>query len=280
MPIALPAPSLRDRREQLPIAPSGNGVEDEVRDPDDRVGAGEEKCVVPERARHGERGDQHRPHRPEHDQPHDPLLGIDRVRQPGIGGPRPPEHAEHEQTPDEARPRRIGDDEPRHLRDRENENQVEEELERSDALLTTVACAGRHRASLSSRCGSPASRPSRSLGRSVERRAVDVACACDWARPTRGNPRGGVDPVAGRDAEDPLAHRGGSCPPGAFTWLGDRSGPRRSAGCRTRRACGPGDRRRRPHPRGAPLFADPRSAARATTRGPRVVRRGCGARPR
>ena len=46
-PIARPLRGLADRREQSRSPRPGNGVEDEVRDPDDRVGAGEEEASSP-----------------------------------------------------------------------------------------------------------------------------------------------------------------------------------------------------------------------------------------
>ena len=84
-----------------------DGVEREVRNPHERVGAGEEERVVAERVRHGQRRDQHRRHRPEHDEPHGAFLRVDRVRQPGVRGPGPPEHAEDEQAASEAAPGRV-----------------------------------------------------------------------------------------------------------------------------------------------------------------------------
>ena len=124
-----------DRGEQVAVAPAGDDVEREVRDPDERVGAGEEERVVAERPRDGERRDQHRAHGGEHRDSNRPLFGVDRVRQPRVGGPRPPEHREDEHALDEAGPGRIVDDETGHLRQREDEDQVEEELERRHPLL-------------------------------------------------------------------------------------------------------------------------------------------------
>ncbi len=109
-----------------------------MRDADERVGAGEEERVVAEDVRHGERRDQHRTHRGEHRDPNRSLLRVDRVRQPGVGGPRPPEDAEDEDPSHQPRPGGVLDDEPGHLCDREDEDEVEEELEGRDPLLGTL----------------------------------------------------------------------------------------------------------------------------------------------
>ena len=61
-------------------------------DSDDSVGDGEEKGVLAECTRYRERRDQHCGHRAEEGKPHEPLLRIDRIRQPGVGGPGPPEN--------------------------------------------------------------------------------------------------------------------------------------------------------------------------------------------
>ena len=139
---AVPRAMPRDGPEQIAVASAGDGVQHQMRDPNHRVGARKEERVVAEDVRHRQRCDQHRPHRPEHRDPDDALLGVDRVRQPGVRGPGPPEHAEHEQALSQTCPGRVGDHEPRHLRDREDEDQVEEELERGDALLGALLPAG------------------------------------------------------------------------------------------------------------------------------------------
>ena len=107
-----------------------------MHDVHDQEGHSEQDAVTAERVRDGERGDEHRRHRNQHRPPHRSDTGIDGVRQPGVGRPRPPEHAENQQTVPEPTPRRIIRQQRRDLREREHEHEIEEELERRDALLT------------------------------------------------------------------------------------------------------------------------------------------------
>ena len=141
----------RDRTHQVTVASARDRVQDQVCNPNHAVGAREEERVVAEDVRDRQRRDQHRRHGPEHHDPDEALFRIDRVRQPGVRGPRPPEHTQHDQSLGEPCPGRVGDHEAGHLRDREHEDQVEEELERRDALLGALLFAGldRHRPSLS-----------------------------------------------------------------------------------------------------------------------------------
>ncbi len=125
----------RDRGEEVAVASPGDGVEREVRDTHDRVRAREDERVVAEHVRDGERRHEHRDHGAEHHDPDLALLGIDGVRQPGVGGPRPPEDAEHDEALREPGPGRVAADQRGDLREREDEDEVEEELERSDTLL-------------------------------------------------------------------------------------------------------------------------------------------------
>lgn len=62
-------------------------------------------CV--ERSRDGEGDDEHRRHRCEHARAHRSLLGLERVRQPGIARPRPPERGKDERPAADAVPRRV-----------------------------------------------------------------------------------------------------------------------------------------------------------------------------
>jgi hypothetical protein len=120
---------------QLRIAARDDRVGPEMQHPHRQVGDPEDHPVVAERARHGQRRDEHRAHgRQQHDA-HGALVGPRGVAQPHVGLPRPPQRGEDGEPLDEARPRRVGRDEPRDLRDREDEDEVEEELERRDLLL-------------------------------------------------------------------------------------------------------------------------------------------------
>ena len=106
-----------------------------MRDPHDRVGARERQRVVVERARHGERGHDHRRHCGEDHDPHGALLGIDDAREPRVARPRPPEHREDEEPAYEASPVGVVGHQSRALGDRKHEDEVEEELERRHPLF-------------------------------------------------------------------------------------------------------------------------------------------------
>src|SRR5262249_10283349 len=73
--------------------------------------------------------DQHRP-------PDGSFTWIYGVGQPGVRGPDPPERREDQQAAPEPAPRRILREHRRDLREREDEDEVEEQLERRDPLLT------------------------------------------------------------------------------------------------------------------------------------------------
>ena len=101
---------------------------------DDAVRAREQQRVVSERARHTECDDQESSHRDEHHETDAALLRVEHARQPGVADPRPPQDAEDEQAPREPRPGRVVRHQRGALRDREDEDEVEEELERRDPL--------------------------------------------------------------------------------------------------------------------------------------------------
>ena len=101
----------------------------------DEVGDAEDDAVLVERLGHGKRRDEHRRHDAEHRDPDDPLFGIERVRQPRVRGPGPPDGAEDEDPAKQAAPGRVGREHRRDLREPEDEDEVEEELERLDALV-------------------------------------------------------------------------------------------------------------------------------------------------
>ena len=94
--------------------------------------AREEQRVVPERSRHAERDDEEGRHRHKHDEPHAAFLRVEDARQPRVADHA--EDAEDEQASREPRPRWILGHQRGALRDREDEDEVEEELERRDAL--------------------------------------------------------------------------------------------------------------------------------------------------
>ena len=92
------------------------------------------EAVARERVRHRQRHQQHRRHRRDQGDPDRALLGVHDAREPRIAGPRPPQEGEHQHGLGEPAPRRPRHDQRGALRDREDEHEVEEELERPHAL--------------------------------------------------------------------------------------------------------------------------------------------------
>ena len=125
----------KDRAAAFGIVASHDPGENEVKRADEEVRDGEQQRVVSERPGNRERDEEHRPGRCEHDESHTAFVDIGRARQPGVGLPRPPDRGEDEHPAENARPRRLVGEQPRYLRDREHERQVEEQLERSDLVL-------------------------------------------------------------------------------------------------------------------------------------------------
>ncbi len=122
--------------QDVGVALAGDRKEQQLEQTHDQIRDPEQDGVCVEGFRDGERDDEHRSHRREHARAHRPLLGLERVRQPGIAGPRPPERREDEQPAADPVPRRVVRHEQRDLRDRVDEDEIEEELERGDPLLT------------------------------------------------------------------------------------------------------------------------------------------------
>ncbi len=109
-----------DRRQQIRVPLCDHREQRDVHGEHDRQRRAEDGPVTAERLGNGERGDEHR---------------LDRVRQPRVRRPRPPQDREDEQAAPEAVPRRIVEEERRHLREREDEHQVEEQLDGGDAVF-------------------------------------------------------------------------------------------------------------------------------------------------
>jgi hypothetical protein len=109
-----------------------------MKDPNEQVGDAEEHSVVSEDARDGQGDEEHPAHRCEHQQADTALVHVQCAGQPGVGGPGPPERGQDEHPSQEAAPGRVVREQSRHLRDREDEDQVEEELERGDLVLVEL----------------------------------------------------------------------------------------------------------------------------------------------
>ena len=100
----------------------------------DPVPAGEQQRRGVESLRHAQRDHEQSRHCGEDREPDDFLLGVDDAGEPRIANPCPPHHAEHEQALGESLPRGLVRHQRGALRERQNEDEVEEELERSDPL--------------------------------------------------------------------------------------------------------------------------------------------------
>ena len=124
-----------DGGEQLRIVATGDREEDDMENADDEIRDGEDQGLFPERHRRRQGHDQHRGRRGEHGQAYGALFGVEGVGQPGIGRPGPPQRGQQQPAPQEAFPGLVRGKESGHLGDREDEDEVEEQLERGDPLF-------------------------------------------------------------------------------------------------------------------------------------------------
>ena len=139
-------PGARDERgderqhgaAQRRVAAGGEGEQRGVQDADREVAEAPQHAVLGERPRRGQRDDEHGGHRREHHEPRQHELGVDRARQPGVARPGPPDDREDDEAAPELRERRVRGHERRDLREREDEDQVEEQLERRDRRVARV----------------------------------------------------------------------------------------------------------------------------------------------
>ena len=113
----------------------GVAVEQDVGRADDEVGRREQQRVIAECVRDRERDHEHRSHRDEHHQAHVVPLGVERVREPRVRHPRPPHDGEDQEPARERLPGRVLGDVGGDLRDRKDEDEVEEQLQRAHPLL-------------------------------------------------------------------------------------------------------------------------------------------------
>ena len=118
-----------DGSEQIAVAATRDGEQHEMEYSHDEIRDAEEHPITAEGAPRCEGHDQHRRDRGEHRQSDGTFLGVEGIRQPSIRRPQPPEHAEQQQSPQETAPRRVVREEARHLRDGEDEDEVEEQFQ-------------------------------------------------------------------------------------------------------------------------------------------------------
>ena len=125
-------------------------------DLDRDVRAGEQQRAAAERPRDRDRHHEAREHDRQHEQPHRDGVRVELVRDPGRVVPRPPDDEQDEQRLSGAAPGQVVEQQVRDLRDREDEDEVVEELEVRGVLLLV----GR----LASGAGSGSRSPPRLLG--------------------------------------------------------------------------------------------------------------------
>ena len=123
------------RRRELRIAAAGDRVEDEVERADEEIRDTEDEGIDAERRRASRGDDEHRRRRGEDGQADGAFFRIEGVRQPRIGRPCPPQRREQQQPADQPLPGFVFREEAGDLGDGEDEDEVEEQLERRDPLL-------------------------------------------------------------------------------------------------------------------------------------------------
>jgi hypothetical protein len=104
-----------------------------VEEYDDSVPEPECKAGRVVRARDGERDDEERAHSTEEEQAEAEQIGRDRIRQPRVAVVHPPDDRQHHDDVQRAGRISARDEDAGQLRDREDEDEVEEQLERRDA---------------------------------------------------------------------------------------------------------------------------------------------------
>ena len=107
---------------------------------DDEVAHAEGQAAAMEGAGDGEGQHEVAGHAAEQDRPLAQLASRDRVGQPRVAGVHPPDQREHDHDLAQRLPREVMAQHRGELRDREDEDEVEEQLERGDALNRRLRC--------------------------------------------------------------------------------------------------------------------------------------------
>ena len=125
------------RRPALRRATAGDDERQErvPADLDCDVRAGEEQRPAPERLRNRHGQHEAQEHEREHEEPHHDRVRVEHVRHPGRVVPRPPHDEQDEQRLRRAAPGQVGQQQVGHLRDREHEDEVVEQLQVRCVLL-------------------------------------------------------------------------------------------------------------------------------------------------
>ena len=178
-----------------------------VEDDDAEVGEAERQARVAERVRDREREHEVGAHGREQDEPARERVGVDGIRHPGVAAVHPPDQAQHHDDAQQAAPVRGLEEHRRQLRQREDEDEVEEQLERRDPLRLLRVGRCRHAGNRRS----PASRQSDSASAAAEARRY--ARSASYSSHVAVGEVRGEDRVAARGLRhDQIAQRGD--PPG------------------------------------------------------------------
>src|ERR671918_1239673 len=110
-------------------------VETDLQDADDEVRDGEPRALVRIGVGQRDSDEERRHHRPEEEEPGRDVLDVDRIGQPRVCRPSPPDEAEDERRPREPGGRRVLEHQRADLCEREDEDEVEEQLDVAGALL-------------------------------------------------------------------------------------------------------------------------------------------------
>ena len=123
-----------DRPAKARVIAARESEHPDLPEADGAVGDRELEREVPECRRHADRDDQQGDHRAEDHHPHLHVLRVDDAGQPRVADPRPPQQRQDQQPLADALPGGVVGHQLRALRDREHEDEVEEQLQRADAL--------------------------------------------------------------------------------------------------------------------------------------------------
>jgi hypothetical protein len=126
---------LQQSSKKIGIGLPGQRKQADEGEQDDDEGDAEDQPVLAECLRDRKRADEHRRDGDQHHAEDEAVLGVDGVREPGVARPRPPERAQDQDAAADPAPRRILMEKRRHLGEPEDEDQVEEQLERCNPML-------------------------------------------------------------------------------------------------------------------------------------------------
>jgi len=128
-------PEADDRAAKSRVATYERDVGDDMQCTYEEVGEAEDEGVLAESVGHCERRNQHRTHGGEQHHPDRAFVCCGGVAEPDVPAPGDPERDQDRDCLHQPFPGRVVVQEGRDLREREDEDEVEEELERRDPLL-------------------------------------------------------------------------------------------------------------------------------------------------